>query len=214
MKSQKDAIDRFFSETTQEIQRRRGVKKRGRRCFQARFVQGCLGLYLVTALLIFVRGRGTVTTFPLVSTIILVLGGPLLLASLVFLAVARHYQKASWRLYATRGIILSLCLWALMIPLWGAGRMIQSDVARAKTFCETLLPELHTMQTQTGVYPADLSKLDAYTNPPRIMRQGGVVYRVTSDGKHFRFTIHDGVTVAGRWVFTERHQEWQHWHAW
>ena len=84
----------------------------------------------------------------------------------------------------------------------GRGDMIQSDVAKAKTFCDTLLPELYAMQTQTGVYPADLSKLDAYTNPPRIMRQGGVVYRVTSDGKHFRFTIHDGVTVAGRWVFT------------
>ena len=44
MKSKKDAIDRFFSETTQEIKRRRGVKK----TLPVRVVLGVIGVCLVS----------------------------------------------------------------------------------------------------------------------------------------------------------------------
>ena len=171
------------------------------------FLRICLVLYVAAAISILFLGRGSFTSFILVFMVILYLGAPLFLGSLVFWGIARDRRKDSWARYAKRGLLASLCLAALIFPTWGADRVAKHDVAQAKAFCESLLPELHDVHAKTGAYPRDISELSSYTNPPWLLRHSTIYH---SNGEHFIFGINDTRAIMGGWALTSTRQNWHY----
>ena len=134
------------------------------------FWRSCGGGYLVATLCVLLVGRGTALAWTLTVAAIADIGIPLLVLSLLVLGFADVHQKRRWIVLAKRGIVLSVCVLALGLPLWASNSVAQYDITIAKQFCDALLPELRRVYAETGRYPEDIGELSAYTTPPWLLR--------------------------------------------
>ncbi len=171
------------------------------------FWRSCGGGYLVAALGMLLVGRGTLFAWLLTVSAMVYIGLPLLVLSLLVLGLAAYRRKQRWIVSAKRGIVLSVCVFALGLPLWASHYVARYDVTTAKQFCDTLLPELRRVYAETGRYPEDIVELSGCTAPPRLLRTQAVYH---ADGAHFSFMIRDDARLFAEWVLTDAQQEWQY----
>jgi hypothetical protein len=164
-------------------------------------------LYLLLSFWIIFGKRGTFGGFALVVMLILFIGVPVFLISLGACVVTGLLKRESQCVPAQKGMILSIFIFALIVPYGLSLSVFDHDVKQALLFCERLIAQLDHIKQSTGEYPTDISNLLSQEKLPRFLQRNGLDY--SSDGKEFTldFAEYGMMTVQG-WEYRSSRGEW------
>ena len=82
-------------------------------------------------------------------------------------------------------------------------------MARARQFCERLVPELERFRHSDGRYPQQLSQLHVKVQPPRLLRRTEF-YRAVKEGTAYHFTVIDYSRIFAAYDFDSRSGMWEY----
>jgi hypothetical protein len=119
-------------------------------------------------------------------------------------ARARHVQRATTFATVGLGIALQLpgCVGGALLNRW--------DVARAKAYCDALIPAIEAFHAAGGAYPAGLHELEIeLESPPLLWRRSGHYASGTTpdDGPWYCFDFGD---MFSAWYYSSQAGVWQH----
>jgi hypothetical protein len=153
--------------------------------------------------LVFV-GRGSFVHTVVVLALLLYIAGPLLLVSAVLFAFRRGRPKIQQALRGVIGIVIILLTTLLSLP--AGGLVHDRDVARAKAFCEALVPELDRYKQTTGSYPRTIAPVLRDAPPPLLLRDRTFYM---SNGAEFEFSFTDRAGMMNGFTYFSAERIWQ-----
>ena len=153
-------------------------------------------------------GRGSFIHLVMVLGLVLWIASPVLLLAAVTMVVATRMEK---RLYAKAAYVVllaSLVMWSLSISILTGDVVRERDIARAKAYCESLIPALERHRGQRGSYPQTLEGISLAKEHPRLLI-GSAFYR--SDGEAYCFDFGDPGRLMGYVAYDSTRREWHEW---
>lgn len=173
---------------------------------QSLFVKICVGIgYISIAWLILFAGRSSAydLVILLAVAVSVYIGVPYFLITIVIFIVGSYRHNPSLITGAKSHIILSLLIMTLIIPAILSESVLLSDIERAKSFCEHIVPELDKIKQSTGSYPENLASFLPKKDIPALVQYH-------SDKTSFSFRVTDGAFFEGEYVFTDTERHWKH----
>lgn len=160
---------------------------------------------LNAVLILWGRGSFLAATIPLGTS--LWIGLPLLILSGVFCSIAARRNRVRFMNVCAGGIAVALVIFSTLLSLPLGKRVLAHDLRRARTFCESLIPQLEQSKAENGNYPRDIRGMLGGRRPPSLL--GSSFYQ--SDGTSFTFIISDPGTIMGGVEFNSQTKGWHHW---
>jgi hypothetical protein len=130
-------------------------------------------------------GRGSYAHIMFVLHVILFVGLPTFVASLILMIMGREKR---WNLFLAGyalnlvSLVVGLMIASTFIGLFVANR----DVTDAKAYCQSLVPRLEKHKEDTGRYPEDVAAVSARDNEPLLLA-GKRFYIPQADGYVMEF---------------------------
>ena len=107
--------------------------------------------------------------------------------------------------------ILAIILFFSFFSLFTGLYIQKQDIAKAKEFCEGLIPLLDAYQQEKGRYPAGLNTiLSKDQKLPVLLRGADFEYSGKEDTFSFSFSD-PGSVMFGGWAYNNKHREWYYW---
>lgn len=178
---------------------------------------GCLLLALALNAALVFFGRGSFGHAILLAIGVLYVAVPLFAlagVALVITAIVASKQKTALRTFpvfwgAVVGVLLSLVVGSSVLS-WPAGYAVgRRDIARAKRFCNELVPLLDAYRTEHGQYPESLAELNHGRRPPLLLRREPSFY--DSNRETFRFGFVDPAGFLNGFEFSSKNGRWVEW---
>jgi hypothetical protein len=95
-----------------------------------------------------------------------------------------------------------------LISLLPGNALAKRDIAAAKTYCESLIPEIDAYQRAHGAYPLDISLITRSSDVPRLLR--GFRYYL-SDGSEFSMSFVDPRGIMNFIGYNSHVRTWSEW---
>jgi len=179
-----------------------------------RALVGCALLALALNAVLVFFGRGSFGHFILLVIGVLYIAVPLFALAgvvLVVTAIVASKQKTALRKFpvfwgAVVGVLLSIVLGSSVLS-WPVGSVVgRQDIARAKRFCDELVPLLDAYEAEHGQYPESLAELNHGRRRPLLLRQQPSFY--DSNGETFRFGFVDPAGFLNGFEFSSKNRRW------
>jgi hypothetical protein len=105
---------------------------------------------------------------------------------------------------------LALLVLISLVPAYGFGRLIfRVDLAEAKRYAESFVPELDRIQATTGAYPRRVDSLaTARANVPKLLN-GCAHCFYSSDGSGYELCLLDPGIAGQSYVFKSEERRWR-----
>jgi K+ transporter len=132
------------------------------------------------------------------------IGLPLFIICVIYLLIANRISNARFINGAWTGITVALVICSTLLSIPIGNRLLDHDIHKAKTFCESLIPLIEQSKTQDAVYPQYITAVLGNRNPPRLL--GPSFY--WSDGTNFTFVISDPSTLMGGFEWSSQVRDW------
>ena len=135
------------------------------------------------------------------------IGIPLLVASFIIIGIGvkrksqRSRNTGAWCLTIAFAILSTLSA----IPI--GNRVLKSDMARAKAYCESLVPSIEERKNQTGLYPRRLSDLPGGRGASWFLPRCDY----HSDGTNYHFSIINRGDMMGGVDYNNTSRTWFYW---
>ncbi len=153
-----------------------------------------------------VTGRGSFGHGIAVLALIMYVAAPAALVGVVAsIAAGIARSPAGWALARVAfGHALAFASTVASLPIGAA--ILQHDIAAAKTYCESLLPQLEDYKRREGAYPADIELLGELPTPPRLL-EGSRFYH--GHGAEFHLSFANPAGMLNGFVYESRSSDWQ-----
>jgi hypothetical protein len=152
------------------------------------------------ALLLGALGRGTWLHQVVSVSVLLWIGLPVLLLLLAAL-IRRQF-------FAT--LVGAATLWFIGLQLMSGLGFLLWDISVSQRYCESLVPILDAVYSETGQYPLSLAG-DARLMTPRPAVFGRSLVNYYSDGATFSFEVSNPAEIFGGFTFDHDDRRWSEW---
>lgn len=102
-----------------------------------------------------------------------------------------------------------------LVSLIPGRELVKGDIAAAKKYCESLIPEIDEYQRAHGAYPLDISLIPQSGEVPRLLRGSqsrGEFCQYWSDGSEFSFNFGDPRGIMNFIGYNSHVRRWSEWH--
>ncbi len=163
-----------------------------------------VSLVLNTALVLIGHGRFVFDILVLAACFWI--AAPLFLFSGIFLAIAYRKPHPVMIEIGKWLMLSSLVIGSTLIAIPFGGKLNQSDINKAKIYCEQTAVILDIKYDLLGAYPTNLTGIITERDMPRILRGGNLYYH--SQGTNYSITFSDPGGMMSGWYFIGNTKQW------
>lgn len=161
--------------------------------------------FVLNAALILI-GRGRFVFDIMILAACFWIAAPLFLFSGIFLAIACRKPHPVMIEIGQWMMLASLVLGSTLIAIPFGGKLNQSEINKAKIYCEQTAVILDIKFELTGTYPTNLTEIITERDLPRVLRGGNLYYH--SQGTNYSITFADPGGMMSGWVFIGNTKQW------
>lgn len=165
-------------------------------------------LFLLLNVLLTVFGRGGFGHFIIVAVLCLYIGLPVLGASAILYRVAKYKSSDKIRVVSKFCFYLAVLLGSSVASVFSGGVLQNSDISKAKMYCESLIPALDGYKDVNGNYPKSLTEVSDQEKVPRLLMEGSYY---SSDGDSFSYSFSDPGAFMAWFAFSSKERQWYEW---
>jgi hypothetical protein len=131
------------------------------------------------------------------------------LAGWIVVRLARRERARAIEARLCRAAFLCLVFATAQIPAFlGGMAVVHAQVTSAKIWCEALALRLEDFRASTGAYPSELAQLGEGLDPPKLCRDGGLLYSVLPGGEGYHLDFFDRTSWLSSWIYSSRTRDW------